>query len=108
MSERWRGLCAALALSPMIAAAPAAAKQVTGTPGSPSGTISGEQLPPPPQKFAGKIGRNSAQSKPYWPARVVPAKGAPNILLIMTDDVGFGAQRSFGANGVYYTVVPTP
>jgi arylsulfatase len=26
------------------------------------------------------------ESKPWWPPRVVPLKGAPNVLLIMTDD----------------------
>ena len=73
----------------LLAAVPAMAQQITGVPGSPSATttIDGEQLPPPPQKFGGKIERNAAQSKPYWPARVVPPKGAPNVLLIMTDDV---------------------
>ena len=82
----------------------ALAEQGGGVPGSPSATtsINGEQLPPPPQKFGGKIERNAAQSKPYWPARVVPPKGAPNILLIMTDDTGFGAPSTFGG------VVPTP
>jgi len=65
-------------------------------------SIDGKQLPPPPQKFGGKIERNAAQSKPYWPARVVPPKGAPNVLLIMTDDVGFGAPSTFGG------VIPTP
>ena len=50
----------------------------------------------------GKIERNAAQSKPFWPARVVPPKGAPNILLIMTDDTGFGAPSTFGG------VIPTP
>jgi arylsulfatase len=52
------------------------AQQATGVPGSPSATttIPGTQLPPPPQKFEGKIERNAAQSKPYWPARVVPPK----------------------------------
>ena len=80
------------------------AQQITGVPGSPSATetISGEQLPPPPPKFHGKIERNAAQSKPYWPPRVAPPKGAPNILLIMTDDVGFGAPSTFGG------VIPTP
>ena len=39
---------------------------------------------------------------PGWPARVVPPKGAPNILLIMTDDVGFAAPSTFGG------VIPTP
>ncbi len=82
----------------------ALAEQAGGVLGSPSATttINGEQLPPPPQKFGGKIERNAAQSKPYWPARVVPPKGAPNILLIMTDDTGFGAPSTFGG------VIPTP
>ena len=65
-------------------------------------SISGEQLPPPPPKFRGKIERNAAQSKPYWPPRVEPPKGAPNILLIMTDDTGFAAPSTFGG------VIPTP
>jgi arylsulfatase len=83
---------------------PAAAQQADGAPGSPSATttLSGEQLPPAPQKFEGKIERNAAQSKPFWPARVVPPNGAPNILLIMTDDTGFGAPSTFGG------VIPTP
>ncbi len=83
---------------------PAAAQQAGGAPGSPSATttLSGEQLPPAPQKFEGKIERNAAQSKPFWPARVVPPNGAPNILLIMTDDTGFGAPSTFGG------VIPTP
>jgi arylsulfatase len=73
-------------------------------PGSPGATttIDGEQLPPPPQKFGGKIERNAADSTPYWPARVVPPKDAPNVLLIMTDDTGFGVSTTFGG------VVPSP
>ena len=51
--------------------------------------ISADPTPP----FGGEIGLNAAQSKPYWPPRVVPPKGAPNILLIMTDDVGFAAPQ---------------
>src|SRR5215831_1422538 len=80
------------------------AAQTTGTPGSPTATttINGEQLPPPPQKFDGVINQNAAQSKPFWPARVVPPKGAPNVLLIMTDDTGFGVSSTFGG------VIPTP
>ena len=78
--------------------------QVTGVLGSPEATttIDGKQLPPPPPKFGGKIERNAAQSKPWWPPRVEPPKGAPNILLIMTDDVGFAAPSTFGG------VIPTP
>jgi len=80
------------------------AQQINGTPGAPNATttIDGHVLPPPPQKFGGQIELNAAQSKPYWPMRVVPPKGAPNILLIMTDDVGFSAPSTFGG------VIPTP
>jgi arylsulfatase A-like enzyme len=80
------------------------ARETTGTPGSPDATttIDGRYLPPPPQKFQGEINLNAAQSKSAWPARVVPPKGAPNILLIMTDDVGFAAPSTFGG------VIPTP
>ena len=80
------------------------AQQVTGVPGSPSATttISGKQLPPPPPKFGGAIKEKAADSKAWWAPRIVPPKGAPNVLLIMTDDSGFGAPSTFGG------VVPTP
>jgi arylsulfatase len=65
-------------------------------------TIDGRYLPPPPQPFRGEINLNAAQSKPAWPARVVPPPGAPNVLLIITDDVGLGAPSTFGG------VIPTP
>jgi hypothetical protein len=82
----------------------AVAQQTTGVPGSPDATttIDGRYLPPPPQRFQGEIGLNALQSKAAWPARVVPPKGAPNILLILTDDVGFAAPSTFGG------VIPTP
>jgi arylsulfatase len=78
---------------------------VTGVPGSPGATttIDGKQLPPPPDKhFGGKIERNVLQSTPYWPPRVVAPEGAPNILLIITDDAGYGVAGTFGG------VIPTP
>jgi arylsulfatase A-like enzyme len=83
---------------------PAGAQQTTGVPGSPSATttIDGNYLPPPPPKFGGEIGLDAAQSKPYWPPKVVPPKGAPNVLLIMTDDAGYGVSGTFGG------VIPTP
>ena len=67
----------------------ASAQQVTGVLGSPEATttISGKQLPPPDPKFGGVIKEKASESKPWWPPRVVPPKGAPNVLLIMTDDV---------------------
>ncbi len=94
----------ALIFAALLYAFPSMGQQVYGTPGSPSATesIDGKQLPPPDPKFGGMIKENAAQSKPWWPPRVVPPKGAPNILLIMTDDVGFGAPSTFGG------VIPTP
>ena len=71
-----------------LGCASASAQQVTGVPGSPSATttIDGKQLPPEPPKFGGVIKEDATDSKPYWPPSVVPPKGAPNVLLIMTDD----------------------
>src|SRR5450631_2411713 len=67
------------------------AQQVTGVPGSPEATttITGKQLPPPDPQFGGVIKEKATESKAWWAPRVVPPKGAPNVLLIMTDDQGF-------------------
>jgi len=54
----------------------------------------------PAQKVYGRTPAES--SPPAWPQPVRAAKGAPNILLIMTDDVGFGSSSTFGGP------VPTP
>jgi arylsulfatase A-like enzyme len=80
------------------------AQQIYGTPGSPSATMTldGKQLPPPPLEFGGVIKESAKDSKPWWPPRVVPPKGAPNVLLIMTDDQGYGVNGTFGG------VIPTP
>ena len=88
----------------LLAGSNVLALETTGTPGSPSATttISGNQLPPPAPKFGGVIKDDALQSKPWWPPRVVPPKDAPNILLIMTDDAGFGVPSTFGG------VIPTP
>src|SRR6516162_6969738 len=86
------------------AAPSASGVQVTGDLGSPSATttIDGKYLPPPPPKFGGTINLNARDSKPWWPPTVVPPKGAPNVLLIMTDDQGYGVSGTFGG------VIPTP
>jgi arylsulfatase A-like enzyme len=88
----------------MLAAVPVMAQQVTGVLGSPGATesISGKQLPPPDPKFGGVIKDDALNSKAWWAPRVVPPKQAPNILLIMTDDSGFGVPGTFGG------VIPTP
>ena len=74
------------------------AQQVTGEPGSPGATttLDGRRLPAPDPKFGGVIKEKASESTPWWAPRVVPLKGAPNVLLIMTDDAGFGAPGTFG------------
>ncbi len=88
----------------MTGTSPALGQQVTGVLGSPDATttIDGKQLPPPDPKFGGVIRENALQSKAWWAPRVVPPKGTPNILLIMTDDSGYGVPSTFGG------VIPTP
>ena len=81
-------------------AAPTAASEgvIQGTLGDPSATLSidGRVLPPAPPKFGGVIKESATGSKPWWPPRIVPPKGAPNVLLIMTDDQGYGVSSTFG------------
>ncbi len=59
-------------------------------------------LPLPEQPFKGHIGRTVGESTKDFPPEVKAPKDAPNILLILTDDVGFGASSTFGGP------VPTP
>jgi arylsulfatase len=53
-------------------------------------------LPRPEPPFKGKMGRIVKDSVPDFPKSVEAPKGAPNVLLILTDDVGFGASSTFG------------
>lgn len=82
----------------------ASAQQATVEPGSPGATtaIDGKQLPAPDPAFGGVIKDDALQSKPWWAPRIVPPKDAPNVLLIITDDAGFGVPSTFGG------VIPTP
>ncbi|MGD0188618.1 MAG: arylsulfatase [Roseiarcus sp.] len=88
------------------AAAPTAASEgvLHGASGTPNSTISidGRVLPPTPPAFGGVVKESAKDSKPWWPPRVVPPEGAPNVLLIMTDDQGYGVSSTFGG------VIPTP
>jgi arylsulfatase len=58
--------------------------------------VAQEILPRPEPPFNGKIGRTVKDSTPDFPKGIEAPKGAPNVLLIMTDDVGFGASSTFG------------
>ncbi|CAN5327342.1 arylsulfatase AtsD [soil metagenome] len=56
----------------------------------------GTQLPKPDPAFKGKVGMTVAESTPNFPLPVTAPKGAPNVLLVLLDDVGFGMCSTFG------------
>lgn len=62
----------------------------------------GSVLPYPEPPFLGKIERLAKDSVSDFPKAVEAPENAPNVLLIMTDDVGFGASSTFGGP------IPTP
>jgi arylsulfatase A-like enzyme len=67
-----------------------------------STTYGQSQLPQPDPAFKGKIGETYKDSTPSFPMPVKAAKGSPNVLLILLDDVGFGMCSTYGGP------VPTP
>jgi arylsulfatase len=75
----------------LIIGAPALAQDRTGT-----------VLPIPPAPFKGKIGETYKDSKEDWPQLPTPRKDAPNIVVVLLDDVGFGQTSTFGG------LIPTP
>ena len=60
-------------------------------------TVSREDILPPDEKpFGGAIGPTWRDSQPEWPERPVPPAGAPNVLIIVLDDLGFGQSSAYG------------
>ena len=59
-------------------------------------------IPRPDPEFKGKIGETLADSTPSYPPALKAPQGAPNVLVILLDDVGFGHTTTFGGP------VPTP
>ena len=55
-------------------------------------------LPIPDPSFGGTIGRTLAQSEPDWTINMTPSPpaDAPNVLLVLIDDAGFGNPGTFG------------
>lgn len=93
-------LATCLAILPSVAQA----QQMRGTPGAPN-TVQfpdSRVLPVPTPPFSGAIMPSAKDSTAGWPPAVAAPEGAPNVLLILTDDVGFGAPSTFGG------VIPTP
>ncbi len=72
---------------------------------SPPGTAdTGTVVPPPGEPpFKGKVGRTVDESVSDWPPLARAPKGAPNVLYIVLDDVGFAALGCYGS-----PVIKTP
>lgn len=87
----------ALMLSPATHAG-----QGSGDSAGAAAAADGLVLPHPAAPFTGRIGRTVRESIPAFPALRRAPEGAPNVLLVLTDDVGFGATSTFGGP------VPTP
>jgi sulfatase-like protein len=56
----------------------------------------GSRLPHADPPFQGVADRTLAGSKPDFPRPVTAPKGAPNVLLVLIDDAGFGNPSTFG------------
>ena len=48
------------------------------------------------QTYQGIIGKTLAESKEWWPDPVKAPQGAPNVVWVLLDDVGYGASSAFG------------
>jgi arylsulfatase len=73
----------------------ATAQDKPGQPTAPP-TGGGDVLPKPPQPFRGTIDLRAKDSKSDFPQPVKAPAGSPNILLVLLDDVGYGATSTFG------------
>ncbi|MGW2209301.1 arylsulfatase [Streptomyces sp. NPDC001781] len=51
----------------------------------------------PGRSFPGVIGRTADESTPAWPQPVRAAPGAPNVLVIVLDDTGYGQLGCYGS-----------
>ncbi len=61
-----------------------------------SSAVGQDVLPAPSPPFKGQIGLSASDSKSDFPKQIQAPKGAPNIVVILLDDVGYGASSTFG------------
>jgi arylsulfatase A-like enzyme len=48
-------------------------------------------------QFGGRIGRTWRESEPWWPPEPTPPPGAPNVVMVVLDDVGFAQLGCYGS-----------
>jgi arylsulfatase A-like enzyme len=90
-------------VTPIVLAQSGPAQSPPAIPTNISPPAAAQSLPRPDFHFPGNVGRTYQDSDPpMFPQVVRPPKGAPNILLILLDDVGFGQFSTFGGG------VPSP
>lgn len=97
---RW-GMKRAIALMVLVSGAVASTWPMASVMAR-SATADRRILPLPATDFKGEIAPAVAASTPSFPQRITAPEKAPNVILIMTDDVGFGVASTFGGP------VPTP
>lgn len=61
-----------------------------------------DKIPAADPSFKGVTGRTIKEAKPSFPEPIRPPNDAPNVVIIMTDDTGFGHPSTFGGP------IPTP
>lgn len=80
-----------------VSASSVAHAQATSDASASAGSTASTILPHQPPAFSGTLGRTlGTSSPPHYAAPLTAARGAPNVFIIMTDDVGFGASSTFG------------
>lgn len=75
---------------------------VFGLPYAMGQNVERSNLPIPDPEFKGKIADTFEDSSQDYPQPVAPPKDAPNVVLILIDDLGFGHPSTFGGP------IPTP
>ncbi len=48
------------------------------------------------ETFKGKIGKTFSESQEWWPEKKQAPKGAPNVIIFLLDDAGYGTSSAFG------------
>ena len=98
LSATRRGFLASTVAATVAASQGLGAMAQEGTPEPGAEVI----LPQPEPPFTGTIGETAADSEPMRPEITYPPAGAPNVVVVLLDDVGFGAASTFGGP------IPTP